>query len=88
MRGDGFVQCCICGGFHLDPYPNLAVDLNGDRWDVCKGQCAEDAGIIEQPPDSWFAEHLEELGPLHPVTDEPGTIEIPDPAPVEEPRIA
>lgn len=57
-RGDGWVQCCICGGFHTEPYASLAIDLNGDRWDVCSGQCAEDAGIEERPPDWWYGQHL------------------------------
>lgn len=53
MRGDGWVCCCICFAYHTRPYTHLAVDINGDRWDVCTGDCAEDAGITErkvEPP--------------------------------------
>lgn len=46
MRGDGWVRCCICGQLHERPYPNLAVDRQGSKWDACKGQCAIDAGIV------------------------------------------
>lgn len=31
---DGLVQCCIC--FSRFPVPELHVDREGDRWDVCK----------------------------------------------------
>lgn len=49
MRGDGWVRCAICGAFHTDPeYPLLAIDTAGQRWDVCKGLCAEEAGIEER----------------------------------------
>lgn len=70
-RGDGWVQCCICGGFHTAPYASLAIDLNGDRWDVCTGQCAEDAGIEERPPDWWYGEHLGYVGVHAPRPVEP-----------------
>lgn len=47
MRGDGWVCCAICAAYHTDPYPRLAVDIEGNRWDVCSGACAEEAGIRE-----------------------------------------
>jgi len=48
MRGDGWVRCCICGELHERPYERLAVDLDGERWDVCSGDCAREAGVIER----------------------------------------
>lgn len=47
MRGDGWVRCCICGELHEHPFPNLAVDEHGVAWDVCKGDCARESGLIE-----------------------------------------
>jgi hypothetical protein len=47
MRGPGWVRCCICGQLHEHPYGGLAVDQEGERWDVCAGRCAAEAGIIE-----------------------------------------
>lgn len=41
MRGDGWVRCVMCGAIHHAPFPDLYVDENGDRWDVCRS-CAED----------------------------------------------
>jgi hypothetical protein len=46
MRGDGWVRCCICGELQERPYPNLAVDGEGQRWDVCVGPCAVEAGVL------------------------------------------
>lgn len=39
---DGLVMCGIC--FARFPADQLAVDHDGDRWDVCTG-CAPQAGI-------------------------------------------
>lgn len=47
MRGDGWVRCCMCGALHEDPYPDLAVDTEGNRWDMCSGECAASGGIVE-----------------------------------------
>lgn len=38
--------CCICFE-KLDP-DSCAVDENGAKWDVCKGQCAKEANIREK----------------------------------------
>lgn len=53
MRGVGWIRCCICGELHTAPYPRLALDIEGDRNDVCKGDCAREAGIVEAPKD-WL----------------------------------
>lgn len=45
MKGDDWVRCCICGDIHHAPYPRLATDREGNRWDVCEGDCADDAGL-------------------------------------------
>jgi hypothetical protein len=45
MRGDGWVRCCICGLLHEDPYPHLFRDAEGQLHDVCKIECARDAGL-------------------------------------------
>jgi len=45
MHGNDWIRCCICFEVHVAPYERLAHDGNGQRWDVCAGQCAEDAGI-------------------------------------------
>ena len=65
MRGDGWVQCCICFAFHLPPYEHLAVDLEGAKWDVCTGLCAEDAGIREATLDG------EALAPIQSAHENP-----------------
>lgn len=41
----GVYLCQIC--FEYRHKHELAVDTLGDTWDVCKGQCARDAGIEE-----------------------------------------
>lgn len=38
----GFI-CCIC--FNGLTEDTCFVDSNGDKWDVCSGKCAEDAGF-------------------------------------------
>lgn len=59
MRGDDWVRCCICFDLHVAvvvntpeggstlSFPSLAIDDAGIVWDVCKGFCAESAGIVE-----------------------------------------
>jgi hypothetical protein len=43
---DGSAAMCeIC--FSKLTAEECAVDEHGDKWDVCKGKCAEDAGIVE-----------------------------------------
>lgn len=49
MIGKDWVLCCICFWEHSKPYPDLFVDHNGDRWDMCRGQCAVDAGLAFGP---------------------------------------
>jgi hypothetical protein len=39
------LMCEICFS-GLKP-EDCAEDVNGDKWDICKGQCATDAGIKE-----------------------------------------
>jgi len=47
MRPDpDHIRCNIC--FKLCTFEELAVDKYGDRWDVCTGQCAVEAGIEER----------------------------------------
>lgn len=50
MRGDGWIRCCICGELHVRPFAGLALDRDGVRWDVCRGECAVAAGVIEADP--------------------------------------
>ena len=40
------LMCCICFS-GLTP-EECAVDTDGQKWDVCKGQCAIDTGIVEE----------------------------------------
>jgi alpha-D-ribose 1-methylphosphonate 5-phosphate C-P lyase len=47
MHGDGWQRCCICFEAHEAPFDGLAVDEDGERWDVCSGDCARKAGITE-----------------------------------------
>jgi len=47
MRGDGWVRCVICGELHKPPWSNLYRDRFGSLWDVCKGHCAQSAGVSE-----------------------------------------
>lgn len=42
--GHEWVRCCICGELHVWPHPNLYVDDDGAKWDLCEGRCAEEAG--------------------------------------------
>ena len=44
MRGAGWVRCAICGTAHSAPYPDLFEDEDGNLWDLCKGDCAKEAG--------------------------------------------
>ncbi len=53
MQGDGWIRCCICGALHEHPYPNLVLEITGFRTDVCKGECAREAGAIPAPKDWW-----------------------------------
>ncbi len=39
--------CCICFD-RLTPQ-QCAVDTDGQKWDFCKGDCARQAGVQEQP---------------------------------------
>lgn len=39
------LMCCIC--FEGLTPETCAVDGNGEKWDVCPGQCAMDAGLVE-----------------------------------------
>jgi len=48
MRGEDWVRCCICGELHTKPYPNLVIEDDGSRWDICKGECAMEAGISDE----------------------------------------
>lgn len=41
------LMCEIC--FKGLTESECAVDTNGQRWDLCKGDCARHAGIIEDP---------------------------------------
>jgi hypothetical protein len=38
--------CAIC--FHQLAYDQCAEDTNGQRWDICTGECAQQAGITEK----------------------------------------
>lgn len=42
------LMCCIC--FNGLTPETCVVDEDGQKWDICKGQCAIDAGIIELIP--------------------------------------
>lgn len=35
-RGSGWVLCCACFKAHTEPYPDLYVDAEGQKWDFCK----------------------------------------------------
>lgn len=48
MRGSNWVRCCICGEVHVKPYPDLFIDQHGALWDVCKGHCADEAGLTDE----------------------------------------
>ncbi len=37
------LMCCIC--FNGLTPETCVVDIHGVKWDICKGQCAKDAGI-------------------------------------------
>jgi hypothetical protein len=40
-------MCEIC--FHGLTPEQCAEDVNGQKWDICKGECARQAGIQEKP---------------------------------------
>jgi hypothetical protein len=42
---EGLTLCCIC--FDCKPEDELFVDGDGITWNVCKGMCAIQAGLIE-----------------------------------------
>ena len=39
-------MCAIC--FHGLTPENCAEDADGQKWDLCKGECARHAGVQEQ----------------------------------------
>lgn len=39
------LYCCIC--FTLLKPEDCAMDISGQKWDMCKGDCAVQAGIQE-----------------------------------------
>ncbi len=39
-------MCEIC--FHQLTPETCVVDTDGQKWDICKGQCAKEAGIEEK----------------------------------------
>lgn len=41
-------MCEIC--FDRLTVDTCAVDLDGQKWDVCAGDCARQAGIVEATP--------------------------------------
>lgn len=45
-EGGRCLYCCICFT-SLEP-DTCVVDTDGQKWDVCKGQCAIEAGIQER----------------------------------------
>jgi hypothetical protein len=45
-EGGRCLYCCICYR-SLEP-AECVVDSDGQKWDVCKGACAQEAGIDEQ----------------------------------------
>ncbi len=47
-------MCCIC--FQIVHRDQLVVDGNGETWDVCRGQCAVEAGFRN----GYFPEHFAE----------------------------
>lgn len=42
----GWQRCCIC--FEARRIEELAVDEDGQVWDVCPGVCAEQSGLEER----------------------------------------
>ncbi len=42
------LMCCIC--FEGLTSETCAVDSNGVKWDVCKGDCAASTGVEETSP--------------------------------------
>lgn len=48
-------MCEICFA-HLEP-GECATDPTGQRWDVCAGECARQAAIIEAPRQYRFSHH-------------------------------
>ena len=45
MSGPDWVRCAVCGELHTEPFITLAMDDDGNRWDVCEGDCAIEAGV-------------------------------------------
>jgi hypothetical protein len=43
-EGGRCLYCCIC--FKALTPDECAVDSEGQKWDVCAGRCAEDAGLV------------------------------------------
>lgn len=41
------LACEIC--YHQLTPETCAIDVEGVKWDVCAGECARQAGIIENP---------------------------------------
>jgi hypothetical protein len=49
-EGGRCLYCCIC--FKPLIPDECAIDKDNQKWDVCKGKCAKDAGIDEIPDTS------------------------------------
>lgn len=44
------LMCCVCfEGLTID---TCAIDKDGVKWDVCKGQCAMDVGMENGPQEN------------------------------------
>lgn len=55
--GGRCLYCCIC---YKPLKPEECVeDISGDKWDVCKGQCAIEAGILERKVDVGEAQSIQ-----------------------------
>ena len=44
--GERCLYCCIC--FRPLTPEECLVDTKGNKWDICRGQCAVEAGIQER----------------------------------------
>lgn len=48
LYGPGHHMCCICFEVHEDSWEGWYSDPDQVVWDVCRGECAMQAGLVEE----------------------------------------
>ena len=54
-EGGRCLYCCIC--FKPLTLDECAIDANGQKWDVCQGDCAIEAGVRKSEEEHGYVHH-------------------------------